>query len=82
MQDLPDGVVTFLFTDVEGSTPLWEEAPDSMMDALRVHDEAARVLERDREVMDPSDFDAAEARGRAVPIAVTAKELLPLGMPE
>ena len=40
MQELPDGVVTFLFTDVEGSTDTWEQAPDSMMDALRQHDEA------------------------------------------
>ncbi len=38
MAELPDGIVTFLSTDVEGSTPLWEEAPDSMMDALRLHD--------------------------------------------
>lgn len=35
---LPDGVVTFLFTDVEGSTRLWEEAPDSIMKALDDHD--------------------------------------------
>ena len=37
---LPVGVVTFLFTDVEGSTRLWEESPESMMDAIRQHDEA------------------------------------------
>ena len=38
MPELPDGVVTFLFTDIEGSTRLWEEAPDSMMEAIRQHD--------------------------------------------
>jgi predicted ATPase/class 3 adenylate cyclase len=37
--NLPDGVVTFLFTDIEGSTRLWEDAPDVMMDALRLHDD-------------------------------------------
>ncbi len=40
MSDLPDGLVTFLFTDVQGSTRMWEESPDLMMRALEQHDEA------------------------------------------
>ncbi len=39
MPELPEGVVTFVFTDVEGSTRLWEDAPESMMAALNQHDE-------------------------------------------
>ena len=38
-QELPEGTVTFLLTDVEGSTRLFEEAPDLMLEALRQHDE-------------------------------------------
>ncbi len=30
MADLPSGTVTFLLTDVEGSTALWEHAPETM----------------------------------------------------
>ena len=26
----PTGTVTFLFTDIEGSTPLWDSHPDAM----------------------------------------------------
>ena len=26
----PDGVVTFLFTDIEGSSRLWEQDPERM----------------------------------------------------
>ncbi len=32
------GTVTFLFTDVEGSTRLWEQAPDAMRQAMARHD--------------------------------------------
>jgi class 3 adenylate cyclase/DNA-binding CsgD family transcriptional regulator len=35
---LPSGTITFLFTDVEGSTQLWERHPDSMRQALARHD--------------------------------------------
>jgi predicted ATPase/class 3 adenylate cyclase len=40
--ELPSGTVTFLFTDVEGSTRLWEEYPDAMRAALARHDEVVR----------------------------------------
>ena len=43
MADLPSGMVTFLFTDIEGSTPLWEHEPDRMRQALSRHDTILRT---------------------------------------
>ena len=34
----PTGTVTFLFTDIEGSTALWERDRDAMTEALQAHD--------------------------------------------
>jgi predicted ATPase/class 3 adenylate cyclase len=47
MVDLPAGTVTFLFTDVEGSTRLWEEQPEAMKGALARHDEILQGAVRD-----------------------------------
>ncbi len=38
----PSGTVTFLFTDIEGSTRLWDRQPDAMRSALAHHDEILR----------------------------------------
>jgi len=35
----PSGTVTFLFTDIEGSTRLWEVSPNAMRTAVERHDE-------------------------------------------
>jgi predicted ATPase/class 3 adenylate cyclase len=43
MGGLPAGTVTFLFTDLEGSTRLWEEHPQQMKDALARHNTIVRV---------------------------------------
>src|SRR5438046_8252035 len=44
MAALPQGTVTFLLTDVEGSTRLWEEHPDQMRAALVQHDAIVEFL--------------------------------------
>ena len=41
---LPSGVVTFLFTDIEGSTLRWESDPDAMRVALAHHDAVLQAV--------------------------------------
>jgi class 3 adenylate cyclase len=41
--DLPTGTVTFLFTDIEGSTRRWESVPDAMARSLALHDQTLRA---------------------------------------
>src|SRR3954453_10958254 len=38
----PSGTITFLFTDIEGSTRLWEQHPRAMQTALALHDTLLR----------------------------------------
>src|ERR1700674_194749 len=40
--ELPSGTVTFLFTDLESSTRLWEQHPEAMRPALARHDAIMR----------------------------------------
>ena len=42
MASPPTGTVTFLFTDIEGSTKMWERSPQAMQVALARHDEILR----------------------------------------
>src|SRR3954453_12733144 len=47
MTELPTGTVTFLFTDIERSTRLWQEYPRVMSTALARHDALLRdAIER------------------------------------
>jgi class 3 adenylate cyclase len=50
--DPPSGVVTFLFTDIEGSTRRWESDADAMRTALETHNRVLRdtVAANDGEV--------------------------------
>jgi len=81
MPQRPTGTVTFLFTDVEGSTALWQEHPESMRDSLAAHDRIMRsTIEGNRGYVFSTAgdaFAAAFARaGDAVSAAVTAQRML------
>jgi len=46
---LPTGAITFLFTDIEGSTQAWEAHPRAMQSAIKRHDTLMRAaIERHR----------------------------------
>jgi predicted ATPase/class 3 adenylate cyclase len=44
MGEMPVGTVTFLFTDIEGSTRLWQEDEASMRTAMARHDQLLRAV--------------------------------------
>ena len=41
---LPSGTITFLFTDIEGSTKRWETHGDQMRVAVESHDSVMRAI--------------------------------------
>ena len=41
--NVPSAITTYLFTDIEGSTRLWEQDPERMRLALARHDAIARA---------------------------------------
>jgi predicted ATPase/class 3 adenylate cyclase len=43
MATLPTGTITFLFSDIEGSSKKWERSPDAMRIALAAHDRMMRT---------------------------------------
>ena len=47
--EAPTGTVTFLATDIQGSTELWERYPGAMASALRRHDELLRTALESRD---------------------------------
>jgi predicted ATPase/class 3 adenylate cyclase/tetratricopeptide (TPR) repeat protein len=72
MPELPEGVITFVFTDVEGSTRLWEEAPDSMMEALNLHDEIIESVIAERGGVSVKPRGEGDSRFLVFPDAVEA----------
>jgi predicted ATPase/class 3 adenylate cyclase len=66
MADLPTGTVTFLFTDVEGSTKLWERYPEAMQAAIARHDQILR------EVMEAGDGYVFKTVGDAFCVAFSS----------
>src|SRR5918992_1068214 len=88
VSELPTGTVTFLLTDIEGSTERWEKDPDAMAAAMARHDEilagaiAAHGGTQPIEQGEGDSVVAAFARATdAVAAALhTQRGLLPVGL--
>jgi predicted ATPase/class 3 adenylate cyclase len=73
MAAAPSGTVTFLFTDIEGSTRLWEMSPESMAAALMRHDQIVReVIEGESGYVFKTVGDAFCAAFHTAPAALKA----------
>jgi predicted ATPase/class 3 adenylate cyclase len=77
----PSGTVTFLFTDIEGSTRLWQEDEASMRKAVAGHDQLLRAVVADHggvvfSTMGDGLAAAFQTASAAVSCAVEAQRLL------
>src|SRR5918997_3182409 len=73
MPELPSGTVTFLFTDIEGSTPLWERDRAAMADAVQRHLHLLRAaIESHGGVLFKTVGDAVQAGFATAPDAIAA----------
>jgi predicted ATPase/class 3 adenylate cyclase len=69
----PSGTVTFLFSDIEGSTVRWDDYRSEMQDAVRRHDELIRAaIERNGGYVFKTIGDAFCTAFATVPEAVAA----------
>jgi predicted ATPase/class 3 adenylate cyclase len=70
---LPSGTVTFMFTDIEGSTQRWQDDDRAMADALSTHDQTIRtVVERHSGFVFKHTGDGVCAVFSSAPAAVAA----------
>ena len=69
----PTGTVTFLFTDIQGSTALWEAHPDAMRSALARHDALLRrAVEQNSGYVFKATGDGIQVAFISAPEAVAA----------
>jgi class 3 adenylate cyclase len=73
MPDLPSGTVTFLFTDIAGSTALWERDRQVMAQAVDRHLHLLRIaIDAHEGVLVKTVGDAVQAAFPSAPVAVAA----------
>src|SRR5260370_18484391 len=83
MSDLPQGTVTFLFSDIEGSTRLLRELGDGYAAVLKEHRGIIRgAITRPGGVEVPTEGDSFFVSFRSVPDAVGAAAALTRGPAE
>jgi class 3 adenylate cyclase len=70
MSSKPAGTVTFLFTDVEGTTARWKKYPEAMKTVLPRHD---AILSAARSQLDEEAFQAAFNEGKGMTIEQIVK---------